>query len=273
MTQHHNDHDSDDPIELLRDAVESETAAVAQHTAEVTVGRSTRRWLPFIMAGVAFVSILFSMAVAIGILDLYAKQTQVSAAVSEIRQLAEDAKTTGDAANAELERRGQQPVPIPQPGQAQDSDVLVAAATARVLASLPDLQPSAAELGAAIAQYVASNSTRFSPSPQQIAAATAAYFETNPPPSGPPGVDGQPGEPGAKGEKGDKGDPPTQQEIQAAFEAYIRDHPNVLCPRGGSFAQLRVALADGGTADTWQCVVAVAPPSSTTTGPPVIPTI
>lgn len=269
---HHDDDNDDDAIELLRGAVESETAAVAQHTAEATVDRAGRRWLPFIMAGVVVVAFLISAAVALAVIDLYARQTQVSAAVSEIRQLAEDAKTTGEAANAELERRGQQPVPIPQPGQAQDSDVLVASAAARVLASLPDLRPSADELGAAIAQYVSANSSRFGPSPQQLAATTATYFEANPPPSGQPGVDGKDGEPGAKGEKGDKGDPPTQQEIQAAFEAYIRDNPDALCPRGGSFAQLRVQLADGGTADTWQCVVAITPSSPAPTPGPLLPT-
>ncbi|ANZ35265.1 hypothetical protein BBK82_03420 [Lentzea guizhouensis] len=269
MTRHQED---DDPIDILKGAVQEETAAAAEQAAEATVARSNRRWLPVIMGGVLVVSLLISAAVALAVVDLYSKQTQVAAAVSEIRQLAEDAKTAGDVANAQLERRGQQPVPIPQPGEAQDSDVLVAAATARVLASLPDSRPTADQVVAAVAAYVAANMSLFGPSPQQIRTEVAAYFQANPPPSGPPGVDGQPGRDGEKGDKGEKGDPPTAAEIEAVWVAYLRDNPDALCPRGGSFAQLRVQLADGGTADTWQCVVAVTPPSSSTTRTPVVPT-
>ncbi|HEY1178872.1 MAG TPA: hypothetical protein VGF17_22185, partial [Phytomonospora sp.] len=66
---------------------------------------------------------------------------------------------------------------------------------------------------------------------------------------------------------------PTQQEIQAAFASYIRDNPDALCPRGGNFAQLRVQLAGGGTADTWTCVVQVQQPTTTTapTSTPLLP--
>lgn len=262
------DDDVNDELEQLREQVHDETAvAVAQAT-----NRSLRRWVPWVVAGAVLVSLLVSSAVAVAVVGLYGRQADTAAAVTEVRRLAEQGYTLGETANAELSRRGQQTVPIPEPGTRDDGEVLVAAATARVLASLPDNRPTAAEIGAAVAQYVAANQSRFGPSPQQISAAVAAHLEENPPPSGPPGEPGQDGEPGAKGEKGDKGDPPTQQEIQAAFDAYIRDNPNALCPRGGSFAQLRVQLADGGTADTWTCVVQVLPPSSTTPTPaPLLP--
>jgi hypothetical protein len=261
------DHQDDETlIEQLRDEVQAETTEAAVVAGRAGAETASRRWIPWTVAGCLFVSILTAAATAVALSNLGGQVAGLGTSVSEVRRLAEDAKSAGDVANAELARRGQQQVPIPQPGQAQDSDVLVAAAAARVLASLPDLRPTAAELGAAIAQYVSANASRFGPSPQQIGAAVAAHLTENPPPSGPPGA---PGEPGAKGEKGDKGDPPTQQEIQAAFDAYIRDNPNALCPRGGSFSQLRVQLADGGTADTWTCVVQVTP--STTTQPSAVP--
>jgi hypothetical protein len=258
--------DNEDAIDALMGAVNEETVAVAEQAGEASAARSARRWLPFIMAGVLLVSLLMSSAVAIAVAQLYARQAQVDAAVSETRQLAENAKAAGDAANAELVRRGQTPVPIPQPGQAQDSEVLVAAAAARVLQSLPNMTPTAADLAAAVGAYVAANPVRVGPSPQQVADAVAAYFATTPPPSGPPGptgIQGEPGTPGTQGERGERGPPPTAEEIRNALTEFLRDNPDVLCPRGGSFSQLTVRLADGGTADTWACVVQVAPPSTT----------
>lgn len=264
--------ENEDVVDALMVDVTEETVAMAEQAAEASAARSTRRWLPFIMAAVVLVSLLMSSAVAIAVAQLYARQAQVAAAVSETRQLAENAKAAGDAANAELVRRGQAPVPIPRPGQAQDSEVLVAAAAARVLQSLPNVTPTATDLAAAVGAYVASNPGRVGPSPQQVIDAIAAYFAQSPPPSGPPGptgVQGEPGVPGTQGERGERGPPPTAEEIRAALSEYLRDNPDVLCPRGGSFSQLTVRLADGDTADTWTCVVQVTP--STTTQPSAVP--
>lgn len=258
-------------IEQLRGEVEAEAAEAAVEAGRVGAVVAARRWVPWTVAGVLLVSILTAAATVTMFGYLGNRVEGLGTSVGEVRKLAQDAKTAGDLANSELARRGQQQVPIPQPGVAQDSDVLVAAAAARVLASLPDPSPTAAELGAAVAQYVAANASRFSPSPLQISSAVAAYLEENPPApgeQGEPGVDGKDGKPGAKG---DKGDPPTAAEIQAAFAAYVRDNPDALCPRGGSFAQLRIALADGGTADTWTCVVQVQPPTTTSSTAPLLP--
>ncbi|MFJ5984295.1 hypothetical protein [Lentzea sp. NPDC092896] len=270
MTGQHEQNGRDDPIDALEEAVAEQTVAAAEHTAQISVAHSQRTWLPFTLAAAMLVSVLISAAVAVAVVDLYGKQTKVATDVGEVRQLAERAKEAGDTANAELERRGQQPVPIPQPGQAQDSDVLVAAATARVLAALPDTRPTSTAIATEVARYVTQNQSLFTPSPQQIMQTVAAYLEETPPPSGPPGTPGTDGAKGEKGDRGDKGDPPTQQEIQAAWVALLRDQPDVLCPRGGAFAQLRIALADGGTADTWTCVVQVQQPTTTTTTPPLL---
>jgi hypothetical protein len=145
----------------------------------------------------------------------------------------------------------------------------VSSAAARVLASLP-IYATKADLGRGIAEYLAANPA--GPTPSQIAAVLAGYLATNPPPSGPPGPTGPSGEPGTPGASGAPGQPgangqdghtPTTEEIQAAFVAYVQDHPDTLCPRGGAFAQLRIQLADGGSADTWQCVVATYPAPTT----------
>lgn len=230
---------------------------------------------PRLILIVALVAILVSGASAAGVWYVFGRQVSTEIAVTALTEQAEKAKVSGDKANQELADRGQPQVPIPQPGGTLDSEVITASATARVLASLPDLQPTAADLGQAVAVYLARNPV--SASPLQISSALAAYFAVTPPPSGPagtPGATGVPGQPGQPGEggatgpegpKGDKGDPPTAGEIQAAFVQYIKDNPNVLCPNGGSFAQLTLRLADGGTADSWQCVVAVYPPSPTPT--------
>jgi hypothetical protein len=258
--------DENDPIELLREAVHEETAAAVEHTAQATARRSAGRWVPWMVAGSVLVSLLVSSSVAVAVYQLYGRQDQVAASVLEARRLAEIAADEGRAANEELARRGQPQVPIPDP---KDGDVgtLVAAATAQVLATLPE-RPTAEQMAAAISQYVAARPGAFGPSPQQIGDAVASHLAANPPPpgeTGRPGVDGVDGRPGADGEPGRDGvdgRTPTTEEIRAALADYLRDNPDVLCPRGGQFAQLRVQLSDGGTADTWQCVVAVQPPTA-----------
>lgn len=232
-----------------------------------------RRVVPLL----AILCTIFSLATGLVVANLYDRQSTTEAAVTALRLQAEQSKVTGDQANGELARRGQPQVPIPTPGTAPDTDVIVSAAAARVLASLP-VYVTKPDLGRGIAEYLAANP--IPPTPTQIAAVLAGYFAVNPLPSGPPGPSGSPGEPGATGAngvpgpggpKGDKGEPPTAAEIEAAFAAYIQDNPNALCPRGGAFTQLRLQLADGGSADSWQCVVATYPPPSATASP-ILPT-
>lgn len=256
----------DDAVAEVRAEARDEATAAARH--EFWHFYWPRRVVPV----VAVLTLLFSVGAS---WLLSSRQDATDAAISILRDQANQAKEAGDKANEQLAARGQAIVPIPQPGQAPDTEVIVSAATARVLASLPSLQPTAAELGGAVAQYLAANPvTPAGPSPSEIAATLAGYLATNPPPSGPrgeSGAPGQPGEGGPQGPKGDKGDPPTAEEIQAALAQYVRDNPDVLCPRGGSFAQLRVQLVDGGSADTYACVVATNPPAPPTSDSPVLP--
>ncbi|WP_143268498.1 hypothetical protein [Amycolatopsis vastitatis] len=223
------------------------------------------------------VSLMVALATGVAVLNLYGRAESTDAAVAALRQQAEQSKAQGDQANAELTQRGQTPVPIPEPGKVDDSEVIIAAATARVLASMPTPQPSTSDLGQAVARYLAANPPApQAPTAQQLAASLAGYFATSPPPSGPPGPAGEPGPRGAAGQDGQDGQDghtPTRNEIEAAFVGYLQANPTALCPRGGTFAQLRVVLADGGVADTWQCVVTTTPlpsetPTSTETSPP-----
>jgi hypothetical protein len=237
-----------------------------------------RTW-PKIVVAIAALSLVFSVGGALVVTTLWGRQNATDAAVTALRAQAEQFAAQGAAANQQLEQRGQAPVPIPAPGSTDDMQVIVAAATAKVLASLPDLHPTAAQLGQAVAQFLAQNPVTVSS--QQLAESLAGYFAVHPIPSGPtgpsgppgpsgtpgaPGETGQQGPPGEQGPEGDKGDPgppPTEAQIQAAFEDYIATHPDALCPQGGSFAEIRVALADGGSADTWTCLVATYPASTT----------
>lgn len=263
--------------ELVEQAPE-QAHQVAKETATDVVNR---RWPKLFIASLVANVVIFAL-LALGLFNVMselastqAAQAQTSADVDALRKAAEQSKPLGDQANKELQQRGQNPVPIPEPGKGADTDVIVSAATARVLASIPNPTPSNAQLGQAVAQYLAANPVRpGQPTPQQISASLAGYFTTNPPPSGEPGkpgADGQPGQdgqPGAKGDKGDTGEqgqPPTAEQIEAAVADYLRDHPEALCPNGGTFSQLRVMLADGGTADVWSCVVS-------TTSAPISPT-
>jgi hypothetical protein len=253
--------------EVINDDTERITAVAAIES---------RRWFSRSVLAAGLVAVIvtacFSVAALIiaGRADNRVDQQDVK--FETLREIAEQAKLQGEQANAALERRGQEPVPIPQPGDADDSDVLVAAAAAQVLEMLPDTSVTEAEVAAAIVKVAAGNRALFAPSPQQIAAEVAGYFVLNPPPAGLTGPSGSPGRDGADGRDGEDAPPPTAEELQAAVDAHIRDNPNALCPEGGQRAQLTLRLADGGTADTWACVVQVQPsPTTPSTDPPLLP--
>jgi hypothetical protein len=248
--------------------------AAAREVAE----RVSRRRGNWAVVAAVVVSLLIGVSTVLAVAQLYKHQAATDASVSALRQLAEQGFTAGQQANATLAKRGQATVPIPQPGSADDTDVLVAAATAKVLAALPDLRPTATELGAQVAAYFAANPViPAGPTPTQISAALAGYFTTNPPPSGPSGADGAQGDTGATGATGPAGPAPTEAQIQAAFADYVKANPDALCPNGGQFELVSSILAtDGTTYSGWMCVTASQPPvvpttSTTTTDPGLLP--
>lgn len=257
---------SEDKDDLLSDGIAQLTEGMREQARqEFWTHYWPRRVLPITLALI----LVMGSLVAVVVVGLYGRQSATEAAVTALRLQAEQSKQQGDQANAQLQQRGQQPVPIPQPGSAADMDVIVAAATAKVLASLPDLHPSAAQLGQAVAQFVAANP--LGPTPAQISASIAGYLATHPLPSGAPGPSGAAGATGEQGPSGKPGPPPTEAEIQQAFGDYIAAHPDALCVKGGVFTEVRVALADGSAADSWICVVQTYPPS-TKPKPTLIPT-
>lgn len=135
----------------------------------------------------------------------------------ESRRTAENIASLQDS-NSRLQARGQAPVETP-PASAPDSDTLVAATTARVLAALPP-SPDMAAIAQMVAAAVAAQPT--GPSASQLSTALAEYFRVNPPPAG------RTGDAGAKGDMGPKGEPgrpPTAEEIQDAVDTYLAEHP------------------------------------------------
>ncbi|UKD55165.1 hypothetical protein L3Q65_46185 [Amycolatopsis sp. FU40] len=272
------DHRTDDALGQVREGVH-QLAETAPTVARAEARAEVRRWFPRIVIAAAVVAALVVAGVGYAITDLYFRSAATDAAVTTLRQQADAAKKAGDKANGELQARGQEPVPIPTPGTVPDTNVIAQSATAQVLASLAGQYVPYTALGPAIARYFAANPvTAAGPTPEEMFTSLAAYLAANPLPSGPEGkagADGANGKDGAAGKDGapgKDGHTPTADEIQAIFSDYLHQHPEALCPNGGSFAQIRVQLADGGAADTWQCVVATYPaPSKTPTTTPTPP--
>lgn len=259
-------------LQGLREQVEA--AAVVPRRArrearEETDRRARRFWLPLVLVAAIGSSALTAIGTYVWLgpqLDaLRTAQTATRAAADEIRRIAEEAALDAGAANNELAQRGQEQVPVPAPGEASDSEVLVAAATARVLAALPDSQPvTAGAIAAEVANYLTRNPpTAVGPTMGQIADAVAAYLQANPPPRGQDGQDGRDGDDGddgrdgvtppcmsepnqcrgEDGQDGEAGRTPTADEIRAALDAYFVDNPIPPCPPGTSLQPVTFGVA------------------------------
>lgn len=235
-----------------------------------------RSWLRPILVGVAIVTLLVSLPIAIlwsqigrlneGQLRIVAQQAVDAQDRAKLAEQARQASASADKANQLLASRGQPPVVIPPVGQSEqtDSEVLVAAAAAQVLASLPAPQrgpagtsgapgvagvaATAEQVATALAAYLAEHPP--GPSPTQIATAVAAYLIANPP--GPAGLPGAPGPAGPTGVPGPPGPPPTPDQITDAFRAEVQRDPGVLCPLGGRFRPATV-ITDSGPVPAWLC--------------------
>lgn len=218
---------------------------------EATDRRARWFWLPLVLVAAVSASALTAtvMYFVFGpqIDSLRVQQTASVTAAQEVERIAREAAEQAALANAELLQRGQATVPVPPVGVATDADVLVSAATARVLAALPDAQPvTAGAIAAAVADYVTRNPiTPASPTAGQIADSVAAFLIANPPAAGTDGIDGEDGERGERGEKGETGEPgrpPTADEIRAALDSFIADNPIPPCPSGTALQQVRFGV-------------------------------
>lgn len=258
----------------LAETARTAVAAGPEQTRKVArqeARRATRWLLPAAVVAsllISFGSTAYSAHTARETASVASRQANTDASLGALRRLAQQGYDAGIAANRQLAARGQQPVPIPAPGRADDTDVLVAAATAKVLAQLPKTMPTSAELGQSVADYFQQHPVvPAGPTPTELAASLAGYFATHPPPPGPTGPQGVPGQNGTNGQDGHT---PTEAEIQQDFADYLASHPEALCPNGGTFTMVNGLISsDGTTYSGWLCVTSSEPPvSSTMPAPP-----
>jgi hypothetical protein len=227
----------------------AEGVAAAASLGEGLSSKANRRdvWIVaavFACLGAAL-SIGVSLVAASQVVEWQAQRTAELAKTAAEQEHTRQAIAALEEANKDLRRRGQQPVNAPADMQAEDT--LVAAATARVLATLPTAPlPTAQQVSDAIASYLVTNPV--SVSPVLVAHQVSAYLTANPPAAAQKGEQGIPGTPGVPGEKGEKGDPgtagdaghtPTPEEIIAVFNQAAAQSPDLLCAGKGKFTEVR----------------------------------
>lgn len=141
--------------------------------------------------GWAVVAACIAAALAIAVSVLAVRTTAQTAATEQARELvasqehaadaltAQAAYTAAQQANQQLAAQGKPQVAVPTPQQGDSTNTLVSAAAAQVLASLPANigQPTAQQLGAAIASYIAANPQ--GPTAAEIASSVSTYFAAN----------------------------------------------------------------------------------------------
>ncbi|MGA6164318.1 hypothetical protein [Amycolatopsis magusensis] len=271
------EHQAEDPATALaagfREVAKAPAAARQAARAEIA-----RRW-PAVALTNALLTVLIAAVFSVIGVQLLERTERTEAGLSALRTAAEQVKPGGDQANRELAEQGRPPVTIPDPGTAPDSEVITAAVTAKVLASIPAAEISPARLGQAIAEQLAASPPVVSSS--AIAAQVAGYLATNPPAPGPPGQAGPPpaceaepdrcrgpqgetGTQGPHGETGPAGPPPTAAQIQEAFAGFVQANPDLLrdtlCAGIGTWQEVALRSADGGTTTGYLCVTGTTEP-------------
>lgn len=262
-----------DRHQVIEETLAQGQAAADEADHQIAV-RPERREVVRIAVIAAIVITLLGVAVSIGVSMLALSSSARTAAETEAnsrdlaasQKLAQQAADAAQEANDTLRSRGQAPVPVPPPDPNDPIDTLTSAAAARVLAQLPEIRPSAAQLGGAVADYLIANPP--GPSAGQISQALAGYFATNPPPSGPRGPRGDTGTTGQDGANGADGQPgaaPSAADIQAAFVDYVKTHPQFLpdelCASfGDNFAEAKTLVSSDGTQySLFGCITEIIP--------------
>jgi hypothetical protein len=152
------------------------------------------------------------------------------------------------------------PAGPPGPAGPGPTDEQVYDAVAAYLADHPVTAegPSSAEIAAAVAEHLRDHPP--GPTPEQVSAALVAYLTEHPPEpgaDGQDGVDGAPGPPGPAGPEGppgDRGPPPTAEEVAAAVQAYMEEHPLPDCRVDGfTYTTLTVVTLDGPPTEIITC--------------------
>lgn len=229
-----------------REAIETlhaEGVAAATSLGESLRHKANRGDVWRVAAVVACITAAMSIGVSLvgssQMADLRAERASERLKADEERESTRKAINALEEANRDLQARGQQPVSPPV--DMQPDDTLVAATTARVLASLPPApMPTAQQIGDAVAAHMIAHPVVISPS--AVMTQVSAYLTANPPPPG------EKGEPGVNGEKGDQGEPgadgqpghtPTPEEIMAVFNQAAAQNPDILCAGKGKFTEVR----------------------------------
>jgi hypothetical protein len=232
-------------LDQLRDSI-TQTAQVAPQVARQEIHREGRAYF----RGAVVASVITSLLVGVP-LALLANQfsehantdavraTQSQSQAQNMQRLVQSAHDLGVAANAKLARRGLTPVLIPKPGNAPDSQVLLAASTAQIAAKIAS-QSVAAPTPAQIQAEVAAALVTLPPPPvgpasQQLNEAVQAYVAANA-----QGLRGSRGESGAPGKsppclaeptqcQGPRGEPPMGWTIEQS------DGSTTTCERVAAF--------------------------------------
>lgn len=185
------------------------------------VRRVRRNWL------------LIAAAAVIGVLVVVIS-VQINALGEQLRKAESDRQVLAD----QVQRLGGVPMVSPSPGPRGERGEAGRA-------------PTTAEISAAVFMYLREHppSAGRAPTSGEISAAVTAYLKDHPPARGPSGATGSPGPRGEPGEtvtgppgpagkdgqdgkdstvpgpKGDQGPPPTAAQVEAAVEAWLREHP------------------------------------------------
>lgn len=108
--------------------------------------------------------------------------------------------------------------------------------------------PTTAEVAAAVAEYLTANPPQPGrpPTAAEISDAVTTWFAANPPQDG---RDGQDGADGKDGEDGERGPGPTDEQIEAAVQAWLSQHPpppGPSCPAGYTLEPVLFASGETG---------------------------
>jgi len=178
-----NTDDVDRIVETAGDAARHQ-AAVAREVQSRPSRKETRRVVAWSSLATACVSAGVAIAISLTALHGTAADTAAQQAANAQQQAAAEtaqaAYAEAQKANQQLAQQGKPQVAIVPPADSSNSTAtLISAAAAQVLASLPANvgQPTAAQLGQAISNYIAVNPQ--GPTAAEIAAAASQYFSAN----------------------------------------------------------------------------------------------
>lgn len=199
-----------------------------------------------ILAVVAMLCTALGWALAQLAADREAEATRAENAVVTAEQLCQQVRQLGQQCVADPDELRGDPGEPGEPGP-PPSDAQVYAAVSTWFQANGTTEVDPGSLATAVASYFAANPI----TSEQLLDAVDVYLTEHPPEPGPAGSPGPQGETGPAGETGP---PPTAEEITAALEAWLAEHPLPLCPTGYTPEPQQLLTLDGGTVEAIICV-------------------